>query len=319
MNEQQCLSRMIAPRQRRPIPWRGGILQIWVTRACDRACYGCTQGSNLAGKPGMITVEQFDQACASLAGYWGVVGVFGGNPAMHPEFDELCRVLARHFPREQRGLWCNNPLGKGRIMRETFDPSVSNLNVHLDREAFDEFQRDWPESRVIGMDSDSRHSPVHGSMIDLGIPEPERWERIANCDINQQWSAMIGVFRGELRAWVCEVMGAQSMLQQHLPDYPDTGLPVVEGWWRRPMQDFAAQVRHHCHRCLVPLRGRGELACATAGTEQTTAEYASIFRPKERGRAVEVVTELVQLGAPLYRTTNYIQNGALTATGESAT
>lgn len=309
MNEQQALECMVPPGQRRRGKPRDGIIQIWITRACDLSCFACTQGSNLAGKPGFMTPAQFDQACASLKGYWGVVGVFGGNPALHPQFEEICEILAAHFPKVQRGLWCNHPHGKGRLMRRIFNPRCSILNVHLVQEAYDEFKRDWPRSRPFGLDSDSRHAPVHGSMMDLGIPESERWRRISQCDVNQNWSALIGVFRGELRAWVCEIMGSQSMLKQHLPAYPDTGLPAVEGWWKKPMQDFAQQVRYHCHRCLVPMRGHGELACAGAeGIEHTTREYADVFVPKRQGRRVEVVTDLVQLGAPLGRATDYIDN-----------
>ena len=82
-----AIGRMVGPSQRRPSIWSGGIIQIMVTRACDLSCVHCSQGSNLAGKPVMMTVDQFDVACRSLEGYWGVIGMFGGNPAVHPQFD----------------------------------------------------------------------------------------------------------------------------------------------------------------------------------------------------------------------------------------
>ena len=310
MYETEAVSKMVAPGTPRKGKWRGGVLQIWVTRACDKACFGCTQGSQLGGKPGMMTASQFETAVKSLKGYFGVVGVFGGNPAMNPEFPEFCRILQREVPREQRGLWCNNPLGHGKLMRETFNPAVSNLNVHLDKDAYDEFKKDWPECHPVGLLTDSRHSPVHGSMIDLGVPEEKRWELISRCDINQHWSALIGVFRGELRAWFCEVAGSQSMLQQHLPDYPDTGHPVVPGWWRLPMEAFTDQVAHHCHRCLVPLKGFGELAQNTSGRETTTSSYLPVFQPKRKGREVYVAQSVEDLGAPLQLMTNYIGNAS---------
>lgn len=311
MNESECLSRMVPPSQKRPNctgPWRGGVIQIWITRACDKACFGCTQASNIAGSPPPMTPEQFETAVLTLKNYFGVVGIFGGNPAISKHFAAICEILREHVPFERRGLWCNNPLGKGAIMREIFNPACSNLNVHLDQAAFDEFKRDWPESRPFGLHEDSRHSPVHGSMIDIGVSESERWERISRCDINQRWSAMIGVFRGELRGWFCEIAGAQSMLMQNKPDYPDTGVPIVPGWWRRPMNDFAGQVRQHCHNCLVPMKGYGELAQSADGTEQTTASYADVFRPKRTGRPVQLVQLATELGNPLERTTDYIQN-----------
>jgi hypothetical protein len=269
MTEAEALERMVAPGTPRPRKYREGVIQIWVTRGCDKSCYGCTQGSNFAGNPGLITVDQFEAAVQSLGGYFGVVGVFGGNPAVHPRFEELCAVLRKHVPWEQRGLWCNNPVNvrNAETMRRTFNPAVSNLNVHLDADAYRLFRQGWPESRPFGLHDDSRHSPPFVAMRDVIEDEGERWRLISACDINQHWSAMVGIFRGELRAWFCEVAGAQAMLHQWEPGYPDTGLRVEAGWWRRPMADFAGQVRKHCHECGIPLRGYGELAQAAGGTE----------------------------------------------------
>lgn len=318
MTESEALAKMVAPGQYRPGKPKGGVIQIWVTRACDKACFGCTQGSNLKGKPGMITPEQFEIACRSLEGYFGTVGIFGGNPAMHPAFDELCNIASTHFPKTQLGLWCNHPRGKGAVMRRTFNPAVSNLNVHLDKAAYDEFKRDWPESRPFGLHQDSRHSPVYVAMKDVIQDESERWELISNCDINQHWSAMIGVFRGELRAWFCEIAGAQAMLHQHNPDYPDTGIAIhedggcwIEGkkWWELPMTMFADQVRKHCHDCGVPLRGYGELAASNPnGTEQVSLVHLDVYKPKKPNRRVEVVSDRKQLGKKLDKFTNYLGN-----------
>src|SRR5690348_9139192 len=103
---------MKAPNDYRPT-WRGGVIQIHITRACDLACTGCTQGSNLAGKPVVMPVELFEQACESLVGYEGVVGIFGGNPTLHPRFEAICATLRKYIPFEQRGLWSNNLNGHG--------------------------------------------------------------------------------------------------------------------------------------------------------------------------------------------------------------
>lgn len=309
MNEQEALSKMVSPGMKRKAAWMGGIVQIHITRACDKACFGCTQGSNLGGKLTMITPELFEQAVITLKDYFGVVGIFGGNPAMHPKFDQLCRILSTRIRKSRCGLWCNHPKGHGKIIRKTFNPLVSNLNVHLDREAYDEFKRDWPESRPFGLHEDSRHSPVYVAMQDVIEDEAERWDLISKCDINQQWSSMVGMFRGELRAWFCEIAGAQSILHQWDPDYPDTGVPVVNGWWKQPMQAYAAQVRHHCHGCGVPLRGHGSLAQDESGREQVSATHAEIYKPKKPDRDVQFVTLRSEVSEQsLKSTVDYIGN-----------
>lgn len=360
-----CLNNMVAPGQPRPNIWRQGIIQIMVTRSCDQACYGCTQGSNLRGFPNVMPAELYADALDSLEGYFGVIGMFGGNPASHPQFDLLCEILREKVPFEQRGLWCNNPLkeSKARMMRETFNPAVSNLNVHMDQSAYDLFSREWPECRkyLKGLDSDSRHGPPFVAMKDLkALPrylftekellqighqspldpnDPEffiissdmdvpntdanRNILISRCDINQNWSALIGTFRGELRAWFCEIAGAQSMLNQLNKDYPDTGLNptedyIVSGntpikWWELPMRSFKDQVSHHCHGCGIPLKGWGNLAVSDPSqAEQVSATYADIYKPKVKGRQVELVELSTQLGqSHLPKSTDYIENASL--------
>lgn len=288
---------MVPPSQRRPQIWRGGVIQIHVTRACDLACHHCSQGSNLAGKPVMMSPEQFDQACASLSNYWGVVGMFGGNPTMHPEFGELCRIMRARIPFLQRGLWCNNLRSKGADARITFNPQHSNLNAHLNSEAADEFRRDWPESAryLKGMDQDSVHSSPWVAIKDVIPDEAERWRLIGQCDVNQHWSAMVGVFRGELRAWFCEIAGAQSMLHQDNPDWdgtgqpmPDTGLPVTPNWWAASMAAYEAQVRLHCPACGIAMRRPGQKAI-NGSHEEFSRTHEFIARPKVRDRAVQFV------------------------------
>jgi len=307
-------STMVPPGQRRPGIWRGGVLQIVVTRSCDLACHHCTQGSNLAGRPALMTVEQFDEACASLDGYFGVVGMFGGNPATHPRFDELCRIMRARFPYEQRGLWCNNLRGKGAHARITFDPAHSNLNCHLDPDAHDEFRRDWPESApyLKGLDQDSIHSSPWVAMRDLIADESERRRLIGECDVNRWWSAAVGVFRGKLRAYFCEVAYSQAALHADNPDWcgtgesiPDTGLEVVPGWWRRPMADFALQVETHCHACGIPMRRPGQLAVG-GKREEFSETHRWIARPKAKERPVQVIESIGAAERPDRPATEYL-------------
>lgn len=315
MNAETAIGLMKAPGDRRRGKWLNGVIQILVTNACDESCHYCTQGSNLGGKPVMMTPEQFEDACISVKGYFGVVGVFGGNPAMHPQFEELCEIMRRHVPHRNRGLWCNNPRGKAKIMAETFNPNYSNLNVHMNQKAYGEFKEGWPQCHPVGLEKDSRHSPAgFMSMTDLGVPEEKRWELISTCDINQHWSALIGVFRGELRAWFCEVAGAQAMKHQYEEDYPDTGLdPTVlhngKPWWRLGMPEYEDQVQFHCHDCAFPLRGHGELALNHDSPEMTTKAHQDVFVPKNKNTPVQLVTKLEDMrpGA-LSLATDYIGN-----------
>lgn len=324
MNEQEALSKLTLPSMPRPTIWRKGILQVMITRACGRQCCGCSQGSQLGGKPMMMTPAQAEEAFDSLEGYTGVVGCFGGSPALNPHFEEICEIMMKKIPDGQRGIWADNTHGKGAIMRKCFTPQYSNINVHQDAAAADAFRKEWPEVApyIKGETGDSRHGPPFVAMQDLdALPFPDgsvrentvenRWELISGCEISKFWSALIGVFRGELRAWGCEIAAAQSMLHASEPDYPDTGMKVTPGWWKKPMEDFASQYRYHCHACGIPLRGWGALAI-TENSDQVSKTHASIFKPKSKDRLVELVVRQEQLGERhLPRSTDYIYNGSL--------
>lgn len=301
-------SKMRAPSDARPT-WMQGVMQIHITRACDLSCTNCTQGSNLGGKPVVMDLLQFTRAVRSVNNYPGVVGIFGGNPCIHPQFEEICEILAANIPFEQRGLWSNNLNGHGKLCRATFNPAYSNLNVHCSQKAFMEMVRDWPECHPKGLD-DSRHSPPWVAMKDITDLSVEAQESlIENCDINQLWSAMIGVFRGELRGWFCEIAGAQSMLHANEPDYPDTGFLINDNhWWQQPIETFKHQIDKHCFECGIPLKGKGSLALGN--DEYVSATHLPIYNLKKPlGKRVHVITKLDELGGHVMRATDYIENG----------
>lgn len=279
----------------------------------------CTQGSNLQGPYQFMSPILFEEALVSLKGYPFTIGIFGGNPAIHPQFETICEILRNYFPIQQCGIWCNHPLGKAKTMAKTFNPSRSNLNCHLDEKAKQEFKRDWPKSNPFGVNDDSRHSPVFVSMLDIEELKDNRESRedlISNCDINKFWSASIGMFRSELRGWFCEIAMAQSIINEGMENYPDTGLDVTKDyngkkWWELPMTDFADQVEFHCHRCGVPLRGYGTLAQAddNDGVEYTSEFYRDVYFPKRKTRKVEYVQSLEDLQSKDLKFTEYVQGG----------
>jgi hypothetical protein len=311
--------KMVIPSDRRPGIWRGGVIQLMVTRSCDLACHGCTAGSNLVSKPAVMTPEQFEQAVLSLGfggpePFWGVVGVFGGNPCTSRYFEDYCRILKAHVPYAQRGLWSNRLMGRGAWARTTFNPNVSNINTHLSKEAYDEFKAEWPEAiearpehAMRGLTDDARHGSPWISMKDLEeLPFPDgsvrpnteenRWALIGGCTVNKHWSSIVGLVGGELRAFACEIMLHAAAMHAENPDWdrtgrplPDLGLPALPGWWKRPRTDFDEQFRTFCHNCSVPLNRPGQLAIG-GEREEFSERHRWIARPKVRGREVAFVS-----------------------------
>jgi hypothetical protein len=287
---------MKAPADKRP-GWL--VLQVMITRACSESCFHCSQGSNLAGRPAMMTVDEFECAVKSLHGFPGTIGVFGGQPTLHPKFPEICEVMRRHVPFKHRGLWTNALNGHGKVCRETFNPARSNLNTHTRRENFDEIERDWPEAIAArrehteaGATTDSRHSSPWVAIQDVIPDEAERWELIGRCTVNQNWSAIIGTVPGRgLRAYLCELQYAQAAMHAEAPDaadWPDEGMPVVPGWWQLPLAMFERQVRLHCQACGLAMNRPGQGAI-TGEVEEFSETHRAIARPKVKARPVAFV------------------------------
>jgi hypothetical protein len=142
-------------------------------------------------------------------------------------------------------------------------------------------------------------------MNDIGeLTYQHKVNLINNCDINQYWSPIICQTKHGLRAFFCEIAGAQSMLLNS--DY-DSGLPVTDNWWKLPITAFEDQIRNHCFNCGVPLKGKGDLA-VNGNTEYVSKTYLPIAQLKKK-KNIKVVEKLSDLGGNVERATDYIQNG----------
>lgn len=304
--------KMKAPSDRRPGIWRDGVLQIKVTNACDLDCRHCSVGVGLARKLKRVffmTPDQFRTALRSLEAYDGVIGMFGGNPCIHPQFEELCRIFREEVPdKDQRGLWSNNLRGHGWMCRETFSAQHSNLNVHGVREAWDEIRRDWPEARPLqaGLSEPSMHGPIFGSMMDVGLTEEEMWERVGTCYVNQTWSAEITVVGGRLVGYFCEIAATMAELEGDPSFGMDVGMDVGVGgpWWKEPLWDL--QVRKYCSRCLVPLNAR-KIRDSSSEPEQYTVAWRPLMLTVH-GRAMQEATSFEADDRPA---TKYLSKGVM--------
>ena len=228
------------------------IIQIEVTRACDLwACSNCTRLLPFRRDTLHMSPEVFRRAVESVADWPGVVAMFGGNPCVHPQFEELVAILVELVPeKHRRGLWTNGFRGHGELCARVF--GRFNLNPHGDRAAAEEMRR---HVKILN-GSDTRpswHAPILLDWREEGWTEEEWIEARERCDINQKWSAAIVERDGAPVAYHCEVAAALDGVTGRA-----NGTPAVAGWWRR---DFPAeQIAGCCDAgCGVPLRRRGHL------------------------------------------------------------
>ena len=238
-------------------PGEKQIIQIIVTSYCDLACSNCTQLIGNQGTRYHMSPDNFRRAVVSLLDYPGIVGVFGGNPCLHPQFNQISAIMRELLPKERRGLWTNWLAGQdGEMIRDTY--GYLNLVVHGNTEAGQEM-RAAGLSLVHGEGKMAWHSPILIALLDIIPDRAERLKLIETCDINLRWSGAIdqgplpGIPGDNLRGWYCEV--ASSMARAYKLA---GGIPLIPGWWAQDMRFWKSDVDFHCHRCGVPLKLKGQ-------------------------------------------------------------
>lgn len=236
------------------------IIQIVVTTACTLNCSNCTQLLPFRKDYLHMSLECFREAVESVRGWPGVVALFGGNPCSHPQFPELCKILAEVIPEtRRRGLWSNDLLRHGQVAYNTFWPDGRfNLNAHGIPAAAMRIKESLTGKLI--MDSDvnqSQHAPILVDYRNLGLSNDEWVQKREACDINQKWSGAIVERDGKPYAYFCEVAAALDGVRSE-----NNGMYAFPNWWGSNMTEpvtgdntFPGQIKNCCDRgCGVPLR-----------------------------------------------------------------
>jgi hypothetical protein len=202
-------------------------IQIEITNACVNSCSNCTRFCGHHPKPFFMTVDQFRAAVDSLVDFPNMVGVMGGEPLLHPQFEEFCRYLQARIPPNRCGLWTCLPKGRehhARLITDTFWNIL--LNDHT-----------YPGGIP--------HMPLLLTPREMTDPQ-NAWYAIDHCGYQNCWSASITP-KG---AYFCEVAAALDTILN-----ANAGWPVEPGWWKRSPYHFISQMEAFCLRCGGALRG----------------------------------------------------------------
>lgn len=211
-------------------------IQIEITSSCINQCSNCTRFVGHV-KSFFMDIDTFKQAVDSMTGYPNMVGMQGGEPILHPLFEEMCNYLHSKFPPEQCGLWTTFPKGYEHY-RHTIVETFGNifLNDHT---------RD-----------DIYHQPALVAIDEVVLDKNVMWACIDHCWAQEGWSASINP-RG---AFFCEMAASFAML---FPNEDSKAWPVEPGWWWRTPKDFTEQMEKWCPRCgmAAPLQRRASIEC----------------------------------------------------------
>ncbi len=235
------------------------IIQIDITNACIHKCSNCTRFCGHHKKPFFMDYEIFKKAVDSLDGYMGTIGVMGGEPTLHPEFEKIARYIGSKYPqlagtdkqmlRPQAEFMkaiqdlefthtCGYDSGLGK--RQTvIGPGLWSAMGKQYQKHYEVIQDTFKYQALNDHVNPMYHQPALITRKELNISDEEWISLRDNCWIQNEWSAAITP-KG---AFFCEVAGALDMLF----DGPG-GWPIEPGWWKRRPEEFGEQL-HWCELC----------------------------------------------------------------------
>ena len=240
------------------------IIQIDVTNACVHTCSNCSRMCGHHAHPFFMDFDTFKKAVDSLEGFDGTIGIMGGEPTLHPEFERFTKYLASKYPKKETSY-----------LIEPTDNFIRNLKFEEQTVTEKYYEKAGDNARVTGpglwssliskygdyyeLIQDSfmyqcvndhtiscYHQPVMVCRKDLGIPDDEWIKKRDNCWMQMNWSASITP-KG---AFFCEVAAALDTLF----DGPG-GWPIEPGWWHRTPDEFGDQL-NWCEWCGLALETR---------------------------------------------------------------
>lgn len=307
---------MIHPRQQ----W---CHQICVTSMCwptdpktgkYSQCSNCTRLLGHERKRYFMTLDQFE-ACAEAAKDFPyesephrthprkVIGIFGGEPLMHPNFPELVDILCSKIPdARHRGLFTS--LDWPNYQNPKWGAAAPHVKRLLNVTSGPQSREEHPDSGWCNWNMHEpekviEHQPLLVSISDGVSNEREKWRLINDCWVQQEWSAAYALdHNNEAKFYFCEVASSFDRILNL-----GIGLPVAPGVWRgdlnfeedaggrlKPVGPFAHQIVTACQRCgaALPMKGRSDRQWKDDMSASNIREFAAAGSPMvERGDFVE--------------------------------
>ena len=218
--------------------WEAWFCHIEVNNICPQNCAYCTRYIRHLRKDQRynMDLDTFRKAIISLDGFPGKLGIIGGEPLLHPKFEELCLILKDEFkiPRKKIGLWTSG--GKNYQKHRKLIKGVFGML------AYNEHNK---EQRRVEL-----HQPLTIAIDEVVEDEKYKQELINNCWIQNTWCPSINPKGG----FFCEAAQALDIIL----DGPG-GYPIEPGWWKKTPKEFKDQVDRYCQYCGAPIPIKREL------------------------------------------------------------
>ena len=236
------------------------IIQIEITNACPKRCSNCTRFCGHHKEPFFMDFETFKKAIDSLKGFKGIVGIMGGEPTIHPEFEKFVKYFRDNWGYDDFSTASYLPQSSyvNHILANSYNVNYSNqrgLWTSVTPRYYRHFEliQDTFGYQLV---NDHTHPSMHSTLMvtrkELGVPDDEWIKMRDNCWIQNLWSASItpkGAFFCEIAAAMDATLGGKG------------GWAIEPGWWKRKPAEFGEQLDwcEMCSACLpMPKRDANE-------------------------------------------------------------
>jgi hypothetical protein len=171
-----------------------------------------------------MPLDEIERALKSMRDWPRVVGCMGGEPTMHPDFEQICHLYAKYFPRKQCGLWTSG----GEAFEKHKDLILKTFMCLL-----------YNDHTEVG-----KHQPWMISIDEVVDDVPLKNTLIDNCWVQKMWSPSINP-KG---AFFCEIAAVMDLLFDM-----GGGYPIEPSWWMKWPKDFKDQRDKYCGLCSMAL------------------------------------------------------------------
>lgn len=200
------------------------LIQIEVTNVCHKRCSHCSRAVPHIAKPFFMELEQVEKGLQSLKMWPKGVGCMGGEPTLHPKFEQICNLYKKYVPRKRAGLWSSGgPRYKfyETLIKETFGILLYNDHSEV-----------------------GKHQPLMVGSEECVPDKTLREKLIDSCWLQKYWSPAITP-KG---AFFCEVAAVFDFLFDGPGGYELTNL-----WWLKNPDGFVDQRDRYCGFCSIPV------------------------------------------------------------------
>jgi hypothetical protein len=198
---------------------------IYITWQCQLRCFGCLSVRQHIRKPTHMSLEQIEQALQSLRGYRRCVLACGGEPTLHPQFPEVCRVFREYVPRRRAVLPTNG--ARYEQYKADIDATYGSVIYCDHREPM-------------------QHRPILVKGRDVLLEDEQVDRNIRNCYA----SALCTPAITERGAYFCGMAAGLDRVRIEA-GLEGLSVPLWDGWWKRD-EWFAQQASVLCQWCGLP-------------------------------------------------------------------